>query len=529
MRGWRPWTVQPPPGTPIDWDSPLAEGLVDVIEMYGLPRSKLLGTPATPYGSTKFGIAAPSGMSFDTLAGGGATYFSRTDSAYGPSQQTFVFVGQFHDFPKEYSGVFGTGTTSQNSIFLQYSGTPGSYFVEVGSGGNHAISIPFSLDTPLVLSLASSANTSAYVNGGLASTLSGVGPLATAGAFLNIGGEKALNSSYTSEFECAAFYFYNRELSEERNWKIGTNPWQIFHRRRRAYSIPTSSGAAGTAAITEGSDTAAATGNLAIPGTASITEASDTVAATGALAIAGTAAITEGSDTVTATGVGGEVGTAAIAESSDTVSATGALSVTGTAAITESDDTVSATGALSVTGSAGITEGTDTVAATGAAGSGATAAITEQPDTASATGAIAVSGAAAIFEGGDIVVASGALGLAGSASITEAPDSVAATGSGPQPANPMPNFIGFPINYVIQILAAQGLAASLTYQIADPPGTTMGLITAQSPAPGQQLKAPVSFTCTGAIALPAVGVRSGNVPALLVGNNDNPGGRSTNS
>ena len=104
-----------------------------------------------------------------------------------------------------------------------------------------------------------------------------------------------------------------------------------------------------------------------------------------------------------------------------------------------------------------------------------------------------------------------------------------AQGYGPQPANPMPNFIGFPINYVIQILAAQGLAASLTYQIADPPGTTMGLITAQSPAPGQQLRAPVSFTCTGAIALPAVGVRSGNVPALLVGNNDNPGGRSTNS
>ena len=247
------------------------------------------------------------------------------------------------------------------------------------------------------------------------------------------------------------------------------------------------SGAGGTAAITEASDTVSATGNIAIPGTASITEASDTVSATGALSVAGTAAITEGSDTVAATGVGGEVGTAAITESSDTVSATGTLSVTGSATITE------------------------------------------QPDATAATGGITLSGAASIFEGGDIVVASGALGLAGSASITEAPDSVAATGSGPQPANPMPNFIGFPINYVIQILAAQGLAASLTYQIADPPGTTMGLITAQSPAPGQQLKAPVSFTCTGAIALPAVGVRSGNVPALLVGNNDNPGGRSTNS
>ena len=187
----------------------------------------------------------------------------------------------------------------------------------------------------------------------------------------------------------------------------------------------------GSASITEGADTASATGTLAISGTASITEANDTVAATGAIAMAGTAAITEASDTVAATGVGGEVGTAAIAESSDTVSATGALSVTGTAAITESDDTVSATGALSVTGSAGITEGADTVAATGAAGAGATAAITEQPDVVAATGGIALSGAAAIFEAGDIVVATGALGLAGTAAITEAPDSVAATGGLP--------------------------------------------------------------------------------------------------
>ena len=149
------------------------------------------------------------------------------------------------------------------------------------------------------------------------------------------------------------------------------------------------SGAGGTAAITEASDTVSATGNIAIPGTASITEASDTVSATGALSVAGTAAITEGSDTVAATGVGGEVGTAAITESSDTVSATGTLSVTGSATITE------------------------------------------QPDATAATGGITLSGAASIFEGGDIVVASGALALPGTASITEASDSVAGTGSVP--------------------------------------------------------------------------------------------------
>lgn len=357
-------------------------------------------------------------MSFDTLAGGGATYFSRTDSAYGPSQQTFVFVGQFHDFPKEYSAVFGTGTTSQNSIFLQYSGTPGSYFIEVGSGGDHAISIPFSLDTPLVLSLASSANTSAYVNGGLASTLSGVGPLATAGAFLNIGGEKSLNSSYTSEFECAAFYFYNQELSEERNWKIGTNPWQIFHRRQRFYSIATSTGAVFTASPTMPDAIVAGQAALRIAASAAPTLPAGIAQASAALAITGSVAIAVPDGIVTAALSSGAVLTAALTAQHGIPQSSASLSIVATASPTVPPVSPTASGALSIalTGSATVPAGM--ARANAGTGSVFSVAIVAQTGAISATGALSIAATGTITAATPSVSARGALSIAGAVETT---------------------------------------------------------------------------------------------------------------
>lgn len=490
----RVWTTQPPAGTPIDWDSPFAQGLHALYAPGSLNAvtGRLTANSGAVLGASAMGLAYSGFTTSAFLTDAAVPYvpppfsalaFVTSTAAIGGSaaQAILSFGGAAAGYGWKFGGGNATYNITSDQLCLTYGdvadyGFSGSYFSQLG--------------VPVVVGLSVGSSTAtAYRNGSEWGTVSVGTPTvptqpARIGADYN-GSAGTIDDPWTDQI--AFVGLWGLELAASAQALLARNPWQLYWKRRRAYSIPTSSGAAGTAAITEASDTVSATGNIAIPGTASITEASDTVAATGALAIAGTAAITEGSDTVSATGVGGEVGTAAITESSDTVSATGALSVAGTAAITE------------------------------------------QPDVVAATGGIALSGAAAIFEAGDIVVATGALGLAGTAAITEAPDSVAGTGSGPQPVNPMPNFIGFPINYVIQILAAQGLAASLTYQLADPPGTTMGLITAQSPAPGQQLKAPVTFTCTGAIALPAVGVRIGNFPALLVGNNDNPGGRSTNS
>ena len=523
----RVWTTQPPPGTPIDWDNPLAEGLVAFYVDGQWDAARQILVPVT--GALNRTIIPGVGVGFTNWS----TSNYLADYTAPAASVPFSAWADFTPATGSTGPVCSWGGGFDNGWRLEpNSNAPGMVLVYGGIGAYTVGSLPPALVPVQFLLSVVGTTANGYLDGELSTTAT-VGtpnpgnPEIAIGVSIQGNGQIGATVSATTQIGAAAFW--TRGLTQSDAQQLKSNPWGIFWKRQRTYGIPASSGAAGTAAITEGSDTTAATGNIAIAGTASITEASDTAAATGAIATAGTAAITEGSDTAVASGAGGAVGTAAITESSDAVSGTGVLSVTGAAAITESSDTVSATGALSVAGSAGITENIDTVAATGAAGAGATAAIAEQPDIVSAAGGIALSGAAAIFEAGDIVVASGAFALPGSASITEGHDGVAGTGAGPQPVNPMPNFIGFPINYVIQILAAQGLAASLTYQIADPPGTTMGLITAQSPAPGQQLKAPVSFACTGAIALPAVGVRSGNVPALLVGNNDNPGGRSANS
>lgn len=126
----------------------------------------------------------------------------------------------------------------------------------------------------------------------------------------------------------------------------------------------------------------------AITGTAAITEGADTAAGAGSASTSGTAAITEGHDTASASGSASSSGTAAITEGHDNIAASGTLSVSGTAAILEAVDTVSASGTASAAGSAAITEGHDTVAASGASGISGTAAITEARDSVAASGTV---------------------------------------------------------------------------------------------------------------------------------------------
>ncbi len=398
MRGFRPWTSQPPAGTPIDRDNALGARVLEHISLLDPSRWTVTGGALVP-SRTQLGWCIDGTVSVEG---------KRSFSAAQWSNCTVFAAGLFPSTTSGNHFMAATGVYEPNVAVGEQSGPP---YAAAGSASLYGPDYPKAGSLAVYALAIAGGNASFYENGSLVAsgatgTISKGGPLTVAGV------QEDTPDGTTQPWGApiALGLLLDGALSSAEVASLTRNPWQIFHKRRRAYSIPTSSGAAGTAAITEASDTVSATGNIAIPGTASITEASDTVAATGAIAVAGTAAITEGSDTVAATGVGGEVGTAAI---------------------TESSDSVSATGALSVTGSAGITEGADTVAATGAAGAGATAAITEQPDVVAATGGIALSGAAAIFEAGDIVVATGALGLAGTAAITEAPDSVAATGGLP--------------------------------------------------------------------------------------------------
>lgn len=150
------------------------------------------------------------------------------------------------------------------------------------------------------------------------------------------------------------------------------NPWSVYAPTETpVWFTDAGGGITGTAAITDGSDTAAASGLITHLGISAITESGDVAAAIGYLSHLGTAAVTEGADAASAAGRITHTATAAVTEGSDTAEAIGTVgvtSITGTASITEAGDTATAIGYLSHLGSAAITESGDIAAATGTAG-----------------------------------------------------------------------------------------------------------------------------------------------------------------
>lgn len=137
-----------------------------------------------------------------------------------------------------------------------------------------------------------------------------------------------------------------------------------------------SSGITGTIGVTEGADTASASGTVQsnITGTVAVTEAADTAAASGTIQsnITGTIGVTEAADIAAAAG-------------SVTTFISGTISLTEIADIAAASGTVTAGGEK--TGTIGVTEAADTASASGTVQSNITGtiAVTEQPDIAAAT------------------------------------------------------------------------------------------------------------------------------------------------
>ncbi len=147
----------------------------------------------------------------------------------------------------------------------------------------------------------------------------------------------------------------------------------------------------GSAALTQGADTASAAGTVAIAGDASTTQGADALAAAGTVALAGAADVTQGADTL---------------------SAAGTVAIAGDASITQGADTLSATGGVpGLSGDASITQGADTLAAAGTVAIAGAAALTQAANTPAAAGTVAIVGAAALTQGANTLAAAGALGL----------------------------------------------------------------------------------------------------------------------
>jgi hypothetical protein len=189
----------------------------------------------------------------------------------------------------------------------------------------------------------------------------------------------------------------------------------------------------GTAAVTLASLTAAATGTQAQTGTAAPSLAALTASATGVMQPSGSAAPSLSALTTAASGTHEQTGTAAPSLAALTASASGTQTTdetTGTAAVTLASLSADATGTHEQTGTAAITLPSLAAAATGVMQPSGTAAPALSALTASATGTHEQTGTGAATLGSLTAAASGTSleGTTGSAAVSLASLAAAATG-----------------------------------------------------------------------------------------------------
>lgn len=226
-----------PGGDGIDWSNPLTRGLVDVIDMSGtVPRSVILGTPATSFGTKPVSGARKAGRVTDTSAAFGGWLFQRSDGAYTPAGAcSHVAVGEFISFSGVYAGLFATadGSGANNHSVLASNGSTGQ--ANVGGTTAYVTAISNGLTgieggSPVVV-IATFAPNKCNVWANNVNTVSNV-DCGTLSAFstsrLVLFGERGASSSYATKGRSALHLFYNRDLVQAERFKIVGNPWQVF-------------------------------------------------------------------------------------------------------------------------------------------------------------------------------------------------------------------------------------------------------------------------------------------------------------
>lgn len=403
----RVWTTQPPPGTPIDWDSPLAQGLKFALTGSNV-RWNSAGTDFPQ--STTGGIGSsigPSGPRADFYASSGYELFSANGLDGAISRLTLFSIWRAK--PSQYliadnkPVLLSTRNASNQGwtwgrVSAIGGGASGNLTSQeftiqgVAEYDEANFTIPSLIDTPVACRI-DSGTLSFFANGVRSSPDQSIASATTAGNSGLIFGKQGPYSGGGANWLDRAYitFAWLHALSDASIWTISRNPWQLFHRRQRFYSIATSGGST-------------------ITGSAAVDESSDIAAGSGGISIAGAGATTEGADTASGAGTVSIAGAASAAESADTASAAG-------------------TAGSSITGSGAAAEGADTGAGTGAVSISGAGAATEQRDSAGGAGSISVSATGAVHEGADAAAAAGSLSISGAANATEGTDKAAGTGS----------------------------------------------------------------------------------------------------
>ncbi len=282
MRGWKPWTLQPPAGTPVDWDNPLAQDLRFLYNGatggrrcgFDVARNFDPGTAISPQSVvTSDGVSA-------AFPGTGGWYVNDDEQLRpeyvsclifgrrtGPVVQYATYLDHFYTNPNAspYNawGLLGnTNGTNNDDVYFQVS----AYFkdAELPTGTLLETSAIVGVYAPTTLAL--------YLNGVAQSGIStgSFPPISYATPY----GQMGFFPSWNGYIYCSAVWGHG--LNSEEVYKVSTNPWQIFHKRRRVYS-----GGGGVAAIVEPADAVAGNGSQSVAGTGAIAEAADVVSGTG--------------------------------------------------------------------------------------------------------------------------------------------------------------------------------------------------------------------------------------------------------
>jgi len=352
----RVWTTTPPAGTPIDWDNDLTEGLVAVaVPWEVLPIDPVTGARYT-YNPGSYNNPPP--IIRPGAYGGLGWYLG--------SQQQYAIIDLPH-VAKNVNAYFELITVVDNLLGSnQAFAGEGIQDASVGTAATSGVAYPHGYINGVAVTGTTaitdrarhtigvaaipSVGTSVWLDGVVCGTT-------TSTPFHNGGAQSLATSGGTGGQTIYQDMLYSGlVLTESKRLRLTENPWQIFHKRRRFYSIAsggTLTNLTGTSAVTFGQG-GALTGAGALAGTSALNfSAASTLAGLGALL--GSSAIT-----FTASGSMGApglmIGSASVSfGASGELRATGTL--TGSCAVTS---TASATlrGAAALRAASAITSGT---------------------------------------------------------------------------------------------------------------------------------------------------------------------------
>ena len=414
----RIWTRQPQQAVAIDWSNPLTHGLADVIDLRIIPRSLILGTPASVFGSSlAYGRPTKNGLSFDNTQSYGGVYFQRADGAYATAEQTHLTIGQYDVSSGFYAGYFCTADGSGASASMSLQSAAGAD-VLVYPGGNTYAGVEAALlgAGQLVLALASKPGaTDIYKNGVLIGSGSNSPDVKTTSRLV-IFGERAALTAYSVKGKQLLHLFFNKKLSAAQIAALSENPWQIFRPQPRRLFFD--------AAVGGGNLSASATGGGIATGTAALA-AQVALASVGVSTASGSAALAA---SVPLSAVGLSVASGSAAPSATvTISASGLAQAAGQAGLSASV-LAQAAGAALASGNATLAAQLNALA-TGAAQAGGSANLSGgAAGSLSASGAAIAAGTAVLSVTVGLQAAGSALASGTATGSANAPGQVSATG-----------------------------------------------------------------------------------------------------